>query len=164
MLLSMISIAMLVSTPSSDNPAYDAQLQSLTGNDYHAAVELLGVPEARDPREGGGEVWTFRSRSGGSYPGFAGPNSASAFALRANRGSQRVEVISTSTAAGSGSGSSGSGSTSGSTSRVVSGSTSTGAGISATRHQSERICTTRIALNPDGTVDGYAYYGECYPR
>lgn len=164
MLLSLISIAMLASTPSSDNLGYEAQLQSLTGSDYHAAVEMLGTPESRNLREGGGEVWTFRSRSGGAYPGFAGPDSAAAFAIRANRGGQRVEVVSSSTSTGTGSGSSGGGSTSGSASRVVSGSISTGVGISATRRQSERLCTTRIAINPDGTVDGYAYYGQCYPR
>ena len=44
----------------------------------------------------------------------------------------------------------------------------TGTDMSATirprRRAEVRICTTRIALETDGTVAGYAYQGTCRPR
>ena len=59
-----LTAALLASTvQAGSNPAYDTQLDTLVGQDYRAAVSMLGMPSQRSLREGGGEIWTFQSRS-----------------------------------------------------------------------------------------------------
>tara|TARA_R110000868_G_scaffold11984_4_gene58300 strand:- start:2387 stop:2878 length:492 start_codon:yes stop_codon:yes gene_type:complete len=163
MLVSLASLAVLVSAASVDNPAYDAQLDTIVGSDYRAAVNLLGLPESRDLREGGGEVWTFRYRRGGENGGITGPNTEVDFESRQQSVNEADGGYVTPPPSAL-SGPAASGGSSGSGNAQPAGSTETGIGRSATRRQSERICTTRIALNPDGTIDGYTYVGQCYPR
>lgn len=163
MLVSLVSITMLISTAAADNPAYDAQLEAIVGSDYRAAVNLLGLPESRDLREGGGEVWTFRYRRGSEAGDISGPDTDADFASRQQSvGEADGGLVTPPPSALQGSAGGGGSSSSGSSQPA--GSTETGIGYSATRRQSDRICTTRIALNPDGTVDGYTYVGQCYPR
>lgn len=144
------------------NPAYDTQLDTLVGQDYRAAVSMLGMPSQRSLREGGGEIWTFQSRSDDRNS--AGTSSddvdGSASGSYAYESDDATVVPATSQSSGtppSGGASSGSGSTR----APVGGSTNTGNGITATRSRGAEICTTRIALDPDGTIAGYNYQGTC---
>ena len=142
-----------------DNPDYDARLDPLVGQTYRAAVEMLGMPEARDLRDAGGEIWTFRSRSSDNENTVSGPSSLAGFTRQRSVARTESTLATPAPASGPGGGTGGSGAGSGGS--VTIGSTDTGAGISATRHRAERICTTLIAINPDGTIAGYSYQGRC---
>ena len=99
------------------NPGYETRMEELMGQRYDRAIEVLGAPEARDLRAGGGEVWTFRDGPLVSRPA---PTSTISVSRPANSLIPRSDVVAR-----------------------------------------PWICTTRIAIEPDGTIAGYAYTGRC---
>lgn len=139
-----------------ENPAYNAQLDQLIGQSYLEAVELLGLPTARNLRQGGGEVWTFRSDSRNPRQEEANVHYGPDGIYRPvdhDQVSRHYEHP----AAGNSGGASGGGNAD------PEGSTNRGVGLSGTRTEQVRICVTRIGLDPDGTVAEYTYQGDCFP-
>ena len=159
MLISVFFSGVLM-TMAGDNPAYDAQLDPLVGQSYREAVELLGMPVSRSLREGGGEVWIFRYdsrvRRQDNSDTHYGPDGVYR-PVDHDQGSRHYQHPATGQDSASGGGSSGTGSAD------PEGSTSTGAGLTATRAEQVRICVTRIGLDPDGTIAEYTYQGDCFP-
>ncbi|MBO6795659.1 hypothetical protein [Maricaulis sp.] len=158
-----LTAALLASTAQAgSNPAYDTQLDTLVGQDYRAAVSMLGMPSQRSLREGGGEIWTFQSRSddrngAGTASDDVDGSASGSFAYESDNATVVPATSQSSGTPPSGGASSGSGSTR----APVGGSTNTGNGITATRSRGAEVCTTRIALDPDGTIAGYNYQGTC---
>ncbi|MAC38186.1 MAG: hypothetical protein CMH94_01460 [Oceanicaulis sp.] len=119
---------------------YKTQLEALVGQSYQEAVSLLGMPVARDLRDGGGEIWTFRRdrRSPDQWDG----------RTMRDRGAVGQHI-----AFSRGSGAPDGGSN---TARAQ---FNLRAG---TQHAPIALCTTRVALDAEGQIIDYAFYGDCY--
>jgi hypothetical protein len=126
------------------SPNYDSQLDTIVGNTYMSAVNMLGMPELREVREGGGEIWTFRSGLGASSP----VNDEGAGDTSQALGESHNEGSTTDCDEDG---------------NCVTGTSDSGSGLTGSRHSGTRTCTTRISLDPDGTIAGYYYYGSGCP-
>jgi hypothetical protein len=129
MFSAVLTAGLAVVAASFGSHAYESQLQSLVGQPYTEAVELLGTPVERNIWDSGGEIWVFRNQADGS------PVPAD---LAEKPAALKYYVMQTGQ--------------------------DMSASIRPRRVPEVRICTTRIALESDGTVAGYAYQGTCRPR
>jgi hypothetical protein len=135
MLISTLAAGLAFFSVPSEQSAYEAQLEATIGQSYTAAIEMLGLPVQRDLRDGGGEIWMFRNLAhGGALPVGDLGNRSGTFRVYRVRYGDPT--------------------------------------VTAERPEPYRgppaetisVCTTRIALDADGSVAGYAVQGTCHPR